>query len=332
MICKSGRIKTEFAVLAVIIAGLTLLLLLRNPDRVKYELPEIPPLERSALDRIEIQSPKGKVVLQKESEKWRLQPSGHIVDETRINNALDALTSLELTTLVSRSGDDSRYGMEAESAIVVKAFAGDQSVRAFTLGKVASTYRHTFLRLPDDHGVYHAAGSLRSDFEYGAADWRDKSVLAFSPDEIFQLSVTAGDRNVTLDRSAAAAGMKSANREPAVEEAVAVAWKTTDGREVDSKTMDPLLRSLAELTCSEFIRQDAYRKADDIVLAVTLKGDREYHLELRRGEEKDGKRYTGTSSAVSEPFQLEEYTADELIRKAEAVFTSATETASSTQD
>ena len=78
--------------------------------------------------------------------------------------------------------------MDPDSAIHIQAFAGNEAVRSFMLGNVASTYRHTFLKFPEDHRIYHASGSLRSRFEYSTKDWRDKTVLAFPIAEISEMN------------------------------------------------------------------------------------------------------------------------------------------------
>lgn len=317
-----GRIKSEFIILALVIAGLTLLLLLRNPDRVKYELPKIPVVERETINRIEIQSAKGPVVLEKKAGEWRLQPSNHAVDTSRLNSALDALADLSLTTLVSSSRDFQRYGMDPDSAIHIKTFAGNEVVRSFILGNVASTYRHTFLKFPEDHRIYHASGSLRSHFEYSTKDWRDKTVLAFSIDEISEIGITAGKWSGTYVRQANIPETDSADDKAAAagENMVAVVWKARDGRSIDAKNMDPLLRTLSELSCQEFIQPDPDLAGTPVVLSVSLKGNKEYRLQLQREQNGETTRYKGTSSLVSQPFEMPAYTAEDLIQKAEALF------------
>lgn len=318
----SGKIKTELTVLAVIIAGLTALLLLRDPDRLKYEIPQLPTVERQDVDRVEIQSEKGLIVLMRNEGKWRLKSSGHLVDGSKLNAALDAIADLNLTTLVSRSKDYARYGMDADGAIQVKAFVGETEVRAFILGKVASTYRHTFMRFPEDQRVFHATGSLRSRFEYGVDDWRDKTVLSFAPAEISELSLAMKKLTGTFQRNARPAATAEAKETPpeGPGQTPATVWIAKDGREVDSTRMDLLLQSLAGLSCQEFSQENPEGQA---VLTVTLKGSKDYHLELFRLEEGDSAaRFTGKSSAVSQPFVIAQYTAEELIRKVEAVFKS----------
>ncbi|HDP95592.1 MAG TPA: DUF4340 domain-containing protein [Candidatus Aminicenantes bacterium] len=316
-----GRIRSEFVVLALVIIGLTLFLLLRNPDRVRYELPQIPMVEREAMDRIEIQSKKGQVVLEKKAGEWQLQPSNHAVDPSRLNSALDALVDLSLTTLVSSSKDFQRYGMDPDSAVQVKAYAGKEVVQSFILGKVASTYRHTFLRFPDDHRIYHASGSLRTRFEYSAQDWRDKTVLAFSKDEISEIDVTAGNWSGTFVRQAAAPRVKDDEKNVAGSEMTStVEWKSTDGHSVESKIMDPLLQSLSELSCQEFLQAEPDATGTTIALRVSLKGSKEYQLQLRQAQNGETTRYTGTSSMVAQWFVMPAYTVEDLTGKAEALF------------
>jgi len=324
----SGKMKTEFVFLALVILGLTAVLLFRDRNRVKYELPDIPGIERMDVDRMEIQSNLGETVLERKDGKWKLQSSGYPVDSTKLNSALDSLVELKLTTMVSASKDFDRYGMGKDQAIRVKAFAGDSEVRSLTLGKVASTYRHTFLRLSNDDRVFHAAGSLRSRFEYAAAGWRDKTVLAFTPDTISSLDLQTEKQAAAFTRKAVSLGKteKKDEKGEVPHESPGIAWTKADGTRVTTAAMNDLLNSLASLSCEEFGNEMQDLDGLPIVLKISLKGDKDYHLEIRRRKENEKTRFIGTSSRVLQPFFLEEYTANDLINKAEELFKPETDT------
>ncbi|MBN1197553.1 MAG: hypothetical protein JXA62_09120, partial [Candidatus Aminicenantes bacterium] len=104
------------------------------------------------------------------------------------------------------------------------------------------------------------------------------------------------------------------------ENAAVVVWNALDGRSIDAENMDPLLRELSELSCQEFLQPDPDSTATTVALSVSLKGNKEYKLQLEREQNGETTRYTGTSSLVSQPFEMPAYTAEELIRKAEALF------------
>ena len=318
----AGKMKTEFVFLALVIVGLTAMLLLRDRNRVTYELPQIPGVERVDVDRLEIQSPQGNVIIERREGKWKLRSSGYAADMSKLDSALDALVELKLTTMVSASKDYVRYGMGEDSAIQIKAFAGDREVRSLILGKVASTYRHTFLRLKDDERVFHAAGSLRNRFEFDSAGWRDKTVLAFTSDEISSLEVQSGELTAVFSRQAVPPenADKKDGKDMVPEESPASAWTTADGTQAKADIMADFLNSLASLSCESFI--DGQKDVEDasIVLKVSLMGNKDYHLEIRSRKEGDKTSFIGTSSRVKQAFFLEEYTANNLISKAKELF------------
>ena len=59
------KIKKEYIILVIIIIALSLYLILRNPNRTFYELPEIPSVSGKNISKIEIAKTKSAIVLNK---------------------------------------------------------------------------------------------------------------------------------------------------------------------------------------------------------------------------------------------------------------------------
>ena len=157
--------KKEYIILGVVIAALLLYLVLRNPDKVHYQLPQLKALDGKTLTKIEIAGPGETVTLVKKDEQWVIDPKGYPTDVSKVKDITDIVTQLNLTALASRAKNYSRYDLGKEKAIGVKAYRGDTVAREFEIGKVTATNNHTFVKIKDDDRVYHAAKSFRRNFD-----------------------------------------------------------------------------------------------------------------------------------------------------------------------
>lgn len=317
----TGKVKTEFLVLGLVILSLAVILMLSSRDRVSYNLPDIPALEPGVIDRVEVESKLNKLVLERSENKWRMKKSGYTVDDNKIDQVLSTLRNLKVTTLVSQSGDFRRYGLDPESSISVRAFSSDREVRSLVVGKVASTYRHTFVRFPNDSNVYHADESIRSRFEHSLGDWRDKEVLTFESSEISDFSILVDGKQATFSRSVPepSAADEGETAPESKTKARPVSWRSSLTGTVSTEKVDALLNSLSKLSCQDFTPERAKNTINPNALKVTLNGNRDYILAIASEKEGETEIFPAYSANADETFLLASYTANELIRKAKAL-------------
>ncbi len=154
------KIKKEMIVLALVIIALSAYLALRRTDRTHYALPEISPVDKKQISRLEISKAGYSAVLVREQDRWYLEDGHYPVEPAKADRMLDEVSDLTLTALVSESKSYERYGLDPAEALEISAWAGKTRVRSFAVGRTASTYRHTFVRLADDPRVYHAIGNM----------------------------------------------------------------------------------------------------------------------------------------------------------------------------
>ncbi|MFC1891829.1 DUF4340 domain-containing protein, partial [Thermodesulfobacteriota bacterium] len=154
------QIKKEQIILAVIIVAAILYILFRSQDREIYQIPELSGVSQSDVSKIEIVKPDLTITLQKKDDGWFIEPQGYLVNTFNIESVLEVIENPTLTAMVSESKNFILYGLEAEKKITVKAWAGDNQVREFDVGKVSASFSQTFVKLADDHRVYHARKNL----------------------------------------------------------------------------------------------------------------------------------------------------------------------------
>jgi hypothetical protein len=186
------KFKKEYLILILIIAALLAYLFMRSADRTFYELPPIASLEQNQITKIEISKGGDSIALNKKDNKWYLEPQGYIADTKKVTDMLNVFGAFTLTTLVSESKDYGRYELTDEKGITVKAWQQEALKRNFDIGKPASSFRHTFVRLDGDSRVFHARGNFRSTFDLTADNLRDKNVLSFKPADIREIQIARG--------------------------------------------------------------------------------------------------------------------------------------------
>jgi len=219
--------------------------------------------------------------------------------------------------MVSESGDYSRYELDDEHKISVKAWSGESIKREFDIGKAAPSYRHTFVRLKGNDCVYHARENFRHTFDLGVEDLRDKQVLSFDTADIQEIQIIKNGRSLVCTRLAAPG---AADQEPAVESSSPkeeLIWQSAEGERCDEVKLNSLLATLSNLRCESYI--DAPRKEDlsNPMCRIELKGQKDYHLSIFAATEGDQKGYPAVSSENNYPFLLSEGTANALMKAPE---------------
>ena len=166
--------KKEYAVLILIIVGLALFIWRDRTDHVHYTLPEIRSLAVSDISKLELTKDNATLTLDKVDQKWIVRPGDFPADEQKVDRILQAVAKLELNALASEGGHASRYGLDKGSRVQVRVWQQGDQVRSFQVGKTASTYNNTYIRLADNPAVYLAESDIRRIVDQDKASLRDK--------------------------------------------------------------------------------------------------------------------------------------------------------------
>jgi len=316
------KVKKEYIILALVIIGLSAYLVMRRTDRTLYRLPEIPPVAKNEITRLQLTKAGTQIILNKKDTHWYIAPREYPADNKKLEVMLENIADLNLTALVAESKNYNRYDLEEEKKINVRAWRGDSLGRDIDVGKTASSFRHTFVKLAGDDRVFHALGNLHDAFDQSVDSLREKTVLAFKPDEIQEIEITKAPQSLIFARVQTPAGeetrVAAKNEVPAAAAPKSV-WQTADGRPGDDAALSQMLSALSGLRCEKFI--DDRNKADfnAPVYTIRLKGAQEYTLSLFAKPKADDKDTTATSSASDYPFVLGASQVDRLMRDPEAL-------------
>ena len=163
---------------------------------VQEELPVLPKLDPSAIQRIEVQEGDTTLVFEREGETWAITAPIEVAmaaDRAAVRQMITVFHQAVPITVRLAETDHDAFGLGSAAARVRYLDADGREVSGFYVGKNASE-GSTFLRLPDDAAVYRARLGGRQRWVRPLAAWRDHMVLGLVASDIEQvrLETTGG--------------------------------------------------------------------------------------------------------------------------------------------
>ncbi len=309
--------KKELAILFFIIAVLVYYIFSEKSEKTHYELPDVEKIIKDDISKLNIRKKDSEIALIKENDRWLISEKKYPADNTLVDKMLEDITGLKLTALASESKKYAIYELDKKDRIQVEAYKGDSLLRKMSIGKPASSYRHTFVMLDDDHRVFHSEGNIKSDFDKTISELRDKKVMAFQ-DDITELTLKKDKEEITILRGVAPVPVevtKKGEEEQKPQEA-GPKWTTVDGKAVKENEVDGIINTLSDFRCDEFIEDKTKEDFKSPVFQATLKGVNIYSISIF--EEKDSK-YPAISSENNYPFLISEWKANKIMNDLESL-------------
>lgn len=289
------KIKREYIILAAIIAVLSIYLLMKRNSNMHYSLPELEKIDKKDITKFVIKKADSEITLLKKGDRWVISPQNFPANSEIAGKMEDEIGSLTITDLVSESKNDVLYDLNKEKRIEVSAYKGDQILRKVEIGKLASSYRHTFLKVENDSRVFHAQGDLANIFNKTASDLRDKTVMAFKGEEITEISMTKSGKKVSMSKKTGK-------------------WETDKGESANEEEVGEIIKTLSDLTCDSFIEGKTKNDFKNHVFSISLSlsGVKEYSVSLF---EKTDSKHPAISSETEYPFYISEWSAERFMKE-----------------
>ena len=317
------KLKKEYVILAAILVALILYLALHRSNRTHYQLPELSEVSGKHISKLEITTAGNSIIFNQKDNTWNIEPKGYRADPTKVKNILNVIEKLKLTALVSESKNYVRYDLRNDKNTHVKAWQGETLLREFDIGKAAPTFKHTFVKLPDDPNVYHARGDFRRNFDRSVDDFRDKTVLSFAQNTIQGIELTLEKKTISLSRKEIPETFPEKKDDPAAKAAkelkTKTVWEDTKGHEVAPSKISSLLSFLNSLECERYL--DDLKKEDlkNPIYTVALNGEKEYSLLVFSKKDNNAKNYSAISSENESPFSLSDTQMDTIKSKLDEI-------------
>ena len=297
------KITKEYIILLTIIACLSLYLVFNKVNKTNYTLPELAKIDMAAPDRIEVKKKDGSIVFVKKNDLWLVGRNSYKADISRAKDLIRIISELTLTTLISDKGDYERYDLDKKEKIEVVAYQKDKIVRSFTIGKTASSYSHTFVKIADNNNIYHAQGNIRYDFNRKLDEFRDKLVFKIKSDELKKIDLKIGSKKLKFAKFSVK-GKKS----------TVDTWKDSKGKVIKKETIESVFSNIKLLKCSDYVNKtkESFKKPD---YSIFLYGKSLNSLNLY----KSGEDYIFTSSQNPYPFKVSSWTKDQIVKSIKAL-------------
>lgn len=305
------KIKKEYIILAALIVALSAYLLVQKSDKTHYQLPVLEDLSQTEITGIEIQTGNSAIKLKLEDNNWVIEPDNFPAVQSKVESMISTIKDLKLTALVSESKNYARYDLNDDKKIAITARSDGKVARQFDMGKTASSYRHTFVKIEGNPKVYHAAANFRNRFTGSTADMTDKKVLQFTPAAITQLSVNSNTKKLALKKETQPAEDKKPEDKPAEPKEI---WKTDKGEVKKSDAVNGFLGTFSSLTCDNYIKGVKKEELKEPLHTFTVNGPKEYTLSIypAKGEAKE---FTAVSSEREHPFVLSGEAVEKMTEK-----------------
>ena len=206
-----------------------------------------------------------------------------------------------------------------EKKISVNAYSDEDLVRTFDVGKVSSTYRHTFVKVGEDPRVYFARESFRTTFEVEREDLRDKTVMTFDINEITAVFIEQEDSTLHFSKTMLPAEVTPPDTE---EEAVPQqaegqeVWITEEGTKGSKTEIDSIVSQLSDLKCDSFIEEASKDDFKNPIYSVKITGGRDYSLQIYAKDEDEDK-YPAVTSETPYVVYLATWNAENIMKEAD---------------
>ncbi len=286
-------------VASIIILGLYLIF--NTTGKMNYKIPEFNSVQSGTIDRIQIQSEKGKIDLYSDNGIWKINPDSFRVEPSKINEMLSFLENPQFIDMVSNTKNYQNYGLAKDKYIDIKALkkggTDKNPLRELYIGDLNESRRFAFIRRPDNKAVFTVKESIRKLFDVSANDILDKKILDFDSTKIDKVEVITNNTKTTITKS-----VDSDNKD---------VWKSDKGVELDSNAVGQSLRYLANS------RFDSYSPAGETrgegnIFTINLYSDKT--LSSFTITKKNEKNYSAYSSYAEKDFILADNTATQIIK------------------
>lgn len=154
-------------------------------------------LDPATVARIEIEGPKGRTVLERRPDGWRVTaPVDYPADQSLVTSTLSLLTNLSSNALISTNPKRAAvFEVDPDHAVKVSLYAADEADPRVRLmvGKLTPGFTNTYVALAGSPEVHQVAGALRFQLERDGTAWRDKTVLSFDPARVVRVALKGKD-------------------------------------------------------------------------------------------------------------------------------------------
>lgn len=196
--------KRNIVTLIVLLAVLLVVayLVLQKPGEQSSSGGGVPLLaiDSVAVDKLDIQSSKSRVVLEKRGAAWYLkEPIDYLADQASVGTLIHDVKNLEVKNVVSSKPEKFPvFQVDTISGILFSVYEKGINNNSILVGKIGASYTDLYVRKLPSNDVDAVDASILYQVNRGAKDWRDKTILKMSKENIKEIKYQYGDTTFTL--------------------------------------------------------------------------------------------------------------------------------------
>jgi len=192
-------------------------------------------VDRNAVTKIHIESPKGTLDLEKVDGKWKLTaPLSTNADAVTVDNLIRALADGEVKKTVEENPSDLKlYGLDPPETTVVLTLADGKTAKV-ELGKKTPIGFSAYAQRNDEPAVLLTTETVRIGMQKEVSDVRDKTVLEFADADVQEITITGPEPEPIVLRKQGAEWMLAGEPE-----------RNFEGNEALSKALSRIVQNLA---------------------------------------------------------------------------------------
>jgi hypothetical protein len=312
------KAKIEYIIPILIIIAVSIYLFVQKSGKTHYSLPDIQKIEKNDISKLTVKKGDSEIVLVKENDKWFVGPKQFLADSSLVDKMFESICSLTLSALVSESKNYFIYDLDEKNRIKVEAYKKDKVLRRLKIGKPALSHRHTFIKLDNDHRVYHCQGNITNLFTKTIPELRNKEVMSID-EEITELTLKKGNAEITVRKlsippSADIQTAKDKKEKESIEPQTK--WMTDKDIPVKETEINEIVTTLSKLRCDSFIEDKTKEDFVSAIYSVSLKGINTYSISIF---DKTENKYSAISSQSKYPFYIVEWKAKKIMKELDSL-------------
>ena len=192
------KLKHNLILLIILIIFASAVLLFERPfenetKKTREEAPPLfPDLKVEQVKKMVVKKNNTTTILENRDDLWYLlDKEEYPADSALIEGVIRKIQGFKKINLASRKKDKhSLFEVKEGMGVEVTLFGSkEKELARFIIGKTGPDFLSTYIRKADADDIYLYDDYLRADFDKQVNNWRDKTLLAFNPNEVVTLTI-----------------------------------------------------------------------------------------------------------------------------------------------
>lgn len=150
---------------------------------------DLPAVAADQITKLVVDNAGGELIIEKTGDDWKIMPGEYPVEQRTIESALNMLSDLKGSTMISKSSaNHARYGV-GDAGIKVAVHTDKGALWELIVGEQSPDNRGNYVRKPDDDKVFISSKKIQTLLKKDMYGWRDRTIVKFDAESANKLDV-----------------------------------------------------------------------------------------------------------------------------------------------